>query len=151
MVMRYYQNKEGLFGAAVDINLHLPDLNGVPLDQIGGILARHFVKRWEGDLADEMIMVLLRSAVTNDAAAQRMRVVFGEQVVQLVHMVTHEAPDSELRAGMISSQLLGVALSRHILALPPVAALDEETLIAALTPVLNHFLTEPLGAAVMTW
>ncbi len=106
------------------INLHLPDLNGAPIEEIGGILSRHFVNRWEGDLAEEMITVLLRSAVTGDG------------------------PDSELRAGLISSQLLGVALSRHILALPPVAALDAETLIEALTPVLNHFLSEPLGHSV---
>ena len=69
MVMRYYRSKEGLFGAAVDIDLHLPDLAGVPPDRIAGLLARHFLSRWEGELADEAIMVLLRSAVTNPAAA----------------------------------------------------------------------------------
>lgn len=146
MVMRYYQSKEGLFTAAVDIDLHLPDLTDVPLDQVAGLLARHFVNRWEGDLADEAIMILLRSAVTNPAAAQRMRAVFGRQVVNLVRTATRNSPDSELRAGMISSQLLGIALSRYILALPPIAALDAETLVRAITPVLDQFLRKPVPA-----
>lgn len=150
MVMRYYQNKEGLFGAAIDIDLHLPDLSGVPLDQVAGVLAGHFVRRWEGDLADEAIMILLRSAVTNPAAAERMRTVFGGQVVNLVRAVTHNAPDSELRAGMISTQLLGIALTRYILRLPPIAAPDPQTLIATLTPVLNQILTRTAGAPLET-
>lgn len=143
MVMRYYENKEGLFGAAVDINLLLPDLTGTPVDEVAGLLARHFVSRWEGDLSDEAIMVMLRSAVTNPAAAERLRHVFGRQVVTLVRSLTHDAADSDLRAGLISSQLLGIALTRYILKLPPVAGIDAETLIAAITPVLSHFLTSP--------
>lgn len=145
LVMRYYQSKEGLFSAAVDIDLHLPDVTGVPLDQVAGLLARHFVHRWEGDLADEAIMILLRSAVTNPVAALRMRTVFGRQVVNLVRAATHDSPDSELRAGMVSSQLLGIALSRYILRLPPVADLDPDTLIGFISPVLNDFLN-PTGS-----
>ena len=146
MVMRYYQNKEGLFSAAIDIDLHLPDPTGVPLDQLAALLARHFVSRWEGDLADEAIMVLLRSAITNPVAADRMRTVFGRQVVALVRTVTHDDPDADVRAGMISTQLLGIALTRYVLRLPPVAALDAETLIAVVTPVLQQFLTAPVPA-----
>jgi len=146
MVMRYYQSKEGLFSAAIDIDLHLPGAAEVPLDQLAGLLARHFVSRWEGDLADEAIMVLLRSAVTNSAAAERIHAVFGRQVVNLVRTATHDDPDAELRAGMISTQLLGIALSRYVLQLPPVATLDPETLIGVVTPVLHHFLTGPIPA-----
>ncbi len=144
MVMRYYRSKEGLFSAAIDIDLHLPDVRGVPLDQLASLLARHFVSRWEGDLADEAIMVLLRSAVTNASAAERMRTVFSQQVVSLVRAVTADGAEAELRAGMISSHLLGIALSRYILRLPPVAALDAETLIQLATAVLDQFITGPV-------
>jgi AcrR family transcriptional regulator len=146
MVMRYYQSKEGLFSAAIDVDLHLPDARNVPLEEIAGLLARHFVNRWEGELADEAIMILLRSAVTNPGAAERMRTVFGRQVVSLVRAVTHDDPNAGLRAGMISSQLLGLALSRYVLRLPPLVALDAEALIAMVTPVLTHFLTGPVPA-----
>ncbi len=146
MVMRYYGSKEGLFGAATDLDLQLPDPSGVPLEALGGLLARHFVDRWEGALADEAIMLLLRSAVTNDRAAEQIRTVFGRQVVSLVREATGGAPDSELRAGLLSTQLLGVALSRYLLRLPPLVALDRETLIEVLAPILGHILTGPQPA-----
>ncbi len=145
MVMRYYKSKEGLFAAAVAINLHLPDMTGVPQDRFAALLAEHFVKRWEGDLADEAVMILLRSGVTNPDAAQRLRTIFAGQVVKLVRAATNDAPDSELRAGMISTQILGIALTRYLLRLPPVVALDPQTLIEIITPVLQQFLTGPVG------
>ena len=36
MVMRYFGNKEGLFAAAVDVDLRLPDLRHVPRAGWGG-------------------------------------------------------------------------------------------------------------------
>jgi AcrR family transcriptional regulator len=140
MVMRYYQNKEGLFSAAVDIDLHLPDVRDVPVGQVARLLAAHFVNRWEGDLADEAILILLRSAVTNPAAAERMRSVFADQVVHLTRAATGDSPGSDLRAAMVSTQILGIALSRYILRLPPVAEMAPEDLIALMTPILNHLL-----------
>src|SRR3954466_7598074 len=49
MVMRYFGNKEALFGAAAEFDLELPDLTGVPVDRLGTTLAAHFVERWERD------------------------------------------------------------------------------------------------------
>src|SRR3954468_13103455 len=51
MVMRYYGNKEGLFAAAADFDLRLPDLQGVPSDDVGTVLVEHFLERWEDDEA----------------------------------------------------------------------------------------------------
>ncbi len=140
MVMRYYQSKEGLFSAAVDVDLQLPDLAGVQPEQVAERLLRHFVSRWEGDAATEALMIVLRSAVTNQAGAERIRTVFAAQVVDLVRRVTHNHPDSELRAGLVSTQLLGIALTRYILRLPPIADLDQETLVQSIAPALDRIL-----------
>lgn len=145
MVIRYYASKDGLFAAAINVDLQLPDLARHSGPGAAAALARHFVLRWEGDLADEAIILLLRSAITNESAAQRLRKVFGRQVVALVRTVTGDAPDSDLRAGLISTHLLGVALTRYLLELPPIVDLPAEDLIAVLTPVLGGFLAGPLG------
>ena len=80
MVMRYFGTKAQLFDAALDIDLRLPDLADVPPDELPQILVRLFLDRWESDPADDALLVLLRSAVTNEHAAARMRQVFAEQV-----------------------------------------------------------------------
>jgi AcrR family transcriptional regulator len=144
MVMRYYGSKDGLFAAAADIDLHLPDLAKVPREKLGETLVRHWVERWEGDLSDELLIVLLRSAVTNENAAQQLRTLFGAQVAKAVATVVENPAEAPTRAGLVATQMLGLALCRHILRLPPVVALDVDTLIATVSSTVQHYLTGPL-------
>jgi AcrR family transcriptional regulator len=148
MVMRYHGSKAGLFRAAIDVDLRLPDLAGRPPQQLGEALARHFVTRWEGRLADDAITLLLRSALAQDDAAEQMRAVFAEQVLGAVEALAGRSADTARRAGMVGSQLLGLALTRYVLRLPPVAAMDAPTLVATVAPVLQHYLTGDLAGPV---
>ena len=140
MVMRYYGNKEGLFAAAVDVDLHLPEASALPREHIGEMLAHHVISRWEGTLSDEFITLLLRSAGTNKAAAQQFQVIFEGQLLKFVRDLTGDDPQARRRAAMVSSQVLGVAYCRYILELPAVTELDGETLAKTLGPVLQHYL-----------
>jgi AcrR family transcriptional regulator len=144
MVMRYYGSKDGLFAAAADLDLHLPDLATVPRERLGETLARHWVELWEGDLSDELLIVLLRSAITNEHAAEQLRTVFGAQVATALAVVVDDPAEAPIRAGLVSTQMLGLALCRHILRLAPVVALDAETLIASVADTVQHYLTGPL-------
>ena len=136
MVMRYFVTKAQLFDAALDIDLRLPDLAEVPLDELPQKLVRLFLDRWESDPADDALLVLLRSAVTNEHAAERMRHVFAEQVAPA--LATALGHDLALRrAGLVAAQLLGLALTRYLLRLPAVAALSREDVEHALTPAIR--------------
>jgi AcrR family transcriptional regulator len=147
MVMRYYTNKEGLFAAAADVDLHFPQASQWPRDQVGERLARHFISVWEGALHDEFITLLLRSASTNPTAAEQMRKMFQRQVVGLIRELVGDDPRMSQRAGMVSSQILGIALCRYVLELPPMTQMDPDTLVALVAPVLQHYLLGDLDAA----
>ncbi|MFJ1569599.1 TetR/AcrR family transcriptional regulator [Streptomyces erythrochromogenes] len=135
MVMRYFGSKEQLFDAALAVDLRLPDLGAVPAGELPAALVRHFVERWEGDPADDALLVLLRSAVTNEQAADRMREVFAAQVAPALAAAL--GPERAARAaGLVSSQLLGLALTRYLLRLPAVTALSRDDLVAGLAPAL---------------
>ncbi|MEU9302570.1 TetR family transcriptional regulator [Streptomyces sp. NPDC048269] len=135
MVMRYFGSKEQLFDAALAVDLRLPDLSAVPAAELPAALVRHFVQRWEGDPADDALLVLLRSAVTNERAAERMREVFAAQVAPALAAAL--GPERAARAaGLVSAQLLGLALTRYLLRLPAVAALTPDDLVAGLAPAL---------------
>ncbi|MDN3351025.1 TetR family transcriptional regulator [Actinomadura sp. DC4] len=140
MVMRYYGSKDGLFAAAVDVALHLPALDDLPREGRGEILVDHFLRLWEGEGADDVLTVLLRSAVTNEAAADRMRTIFATQVGS----VLSRSADGPARAALISTQLLGLALCRYILRIPEAVALDTETLVRSLGPTVERYLSDPL-------
>lgn len=145
MVMRYYGSKEGLLAAAANIDLRLPDLASVPRERIGETLARHFIELWEGGLTDELLIVLFRSAITNDLAAERIRQVFGGQVAKTMATVVADPAEIMVRSALVSSQLLGIALCRHFLRLPPVVALSVTDLVTNLAPTIQRYLTGPLG------
>jgi len=146
MVMRYYGSKDGLFSAAADLDLQLPDLASVPREQLGETLVRHWVERWEGGSSDELLIVVFRSAITNEAAAERLRTVFGAQVAEAVATIVDDRAEAATRAGLVSTQMLGLALCRYILRLAPVVALDLDTLIATVSDTVQRYLTGPLTA-----
>lgn len=144
MVMRYYGNKTKLFAAATDIDLHLPDLAAIPKRHLGNTLVAHFLQRWEGDPADDALLMLLRSAATDDVAAERMRTIFRDQLAPALLNLIGDPAEAAERAGLISTQLLGLALCRNILRLPPVTALDAETVVARIGPTIQRYLVTPL-------
>jgi len=146
MVMRYYGSKDGLFSAAADLDLQLPDLASVPREQLGETLVRHWVERWEGGSSDELLIVVFRSAITNEAAAERLRTVFGAQVAEAVATIVDDRAEAATRAGLVSTQMLGLALCRYILRLAPVVALDLDTLLATVSDTVQRYLTGPLTA-----
>ncbi|MFD9729984.1 TetR family transcriptional regulator [Streptomyces sp. NPDC059072] len=142
MVMRYFGSKERLFDVALAVDLRLPDLGGVPVEGLPEALVRHFVERWEGDPADDALLVLLRSAVTNEQAAARMREVFAAQV--LPTLAAALGPERAARvAGLVSAQLLGLALTRYLLRLPGVTSLSKEGVVQGLAPALAATLSTP--------
>ncbi len=144
MIMRYYGSKAGLFASASAIDLHLPDLNGVKRARLGEVVVRHFLTVWEADLADDALIFILRTAVTNKAGAVRLQTIFADQVAQPIAAALND-PEATRRAAMVGTQLLGLALCRYILHLEPIASLTPEALIADLAPTLQRYLTEPLA------
>ncbi|MFD0272013.1 TetR/AcrR family transcriptional regulator [Streptomyces sp. NPDC127106] len=151
MVMRYFGSKQGLFDAALaaaaggegggedEIDLRIPDLSGVPADRLAETVLGHFIDRWEGDPADDALLVLLRSAVTNEQAAARVRAVFAGQAFPALAAVL--GPERAAAcAGLVVSQLLGLALTRYLLRVPAVTALDRPSLVAAYAPALRAVL-----------
>lgn len=138
LVMRYYGNKEGLFAAAAEFDLQLPDLGALPRSQVGAALVAHFVERWEGD---DTLMALLRSAVTNDSARERMQAIFATQVApQVARLSGRPRAEAAARAGLIASQILGLALCRYVLKLPPVAKLTRAEIVQRVGGTVQAYL-----------
>lgn len=138
MVIRYYGNKEALFAAAAEFDLRLPNLSDVPESEVGRALVRHFLERWEGD---ETLMALLRAASTNEGAAARLQAMFATQVGPAVARLRKESrAASAARGGLIATQILGLALCRYILKLPPVVQLEHEELVKRVGATLQAYL-----------
>jgi ABC-type Zn2+ transport system substrate-binding protein/surface adhesin len=79
--------------------------------------------------------------VTNEAAAARLRAIFAEQLAPVVATVAPAGTDAAARAGLVASQVLGIALTRYVLRLPPVATMGRDELVGWIGPTLQRYLT----------
>ncbi|MEU4311589.1 TetR family transcriptional regulator [Nocardia sp. NPDC024068] len=146
MVMRYFGNKERLFAAAAEFDLELPDLTAAPREQMGRALVTHFLDRWE---RDETLFILLRAGVTNDAIADRMRSIFAGQLGPVLQAAGNDPQEGPMRAGLVASQILGMALCRFVLRFPPLTVMTREQVIDWLGPTVQRYLAgtpdDPFG------
>jgi AcrR family transcriptional regulator len=128
MIIRYFGSKEALFTSVSEPDLRLPDLSGIAAEAVGESLVRHFLELWEGEQAGGGLPILLRSAASNEEAAAKLRSVFREQVFPAVARAGNPAT-AQARAGLVASQLLGLALCRYILKLPPLVEMPHATIV----------------------
>jgi len=140
LVMRYFGNKERLFAAAAEFDLRVPDLSGLERSAIGPALVEHFLERWEGD---ETLMALLRAAFTNESAAEQLRALFATQILPVIVQLSR-APRAvaAARAGLIATQILGLAACRYILKLPPVMRLPRAEIVRRVGATIHSYLFE---------
>ncbi|SED13855.1 TetR/AcrR family transcriptional regulator [Streptomyces sp. TLI_105] len=138
MVMRYYGNKEGLFAAASEVDIDIPELGALPARHVGAVLVTHFLERWE---SDEVLTAMLRVGVTNEAGAARMQAIFAQQLGPVTRGVCPDPADAPRRAALAASQILGMALTRYVLRLPPAVEMSAEEVVAWLGPTVQRYLT----------
>src|SRR3954469_20938219 len=85
LVVRYFGSKPGLFAAATDVDLRIPDLSDAPSSEHGERLVEHVLSRWDaGTLEGSVLVTLLRSAAADADAAAAMRQLFTDQLVPAV-------------------------------------------------------------------
>jgi hypothetical protein len=78
-------------------------------------------------------------------AAQRMQEIFGTQLQPLVASVV-PAGESGVRAGLIAIQILGMALCRFVLRLPPVVGMSRDEVVEWVGPTIQRYFGVPEGA-----
>jgi AcrR family transcriptional regulator len=150
MVNHWFGGKEGLFLAALQIPLDpqriLPGLLDGDPEQLGARLVRTFLTAWDATSGGAMA-ALIRSVAGHEEAAAMMRE-FVSRVV-LGPVIGSVAPDRpELRAALSGTQVIGLGMVRYVLRLEPLASADHDTVVAAIAPNLQRYLTGRLDPPV---
>ena len=143
LVSYFFGNKDGLFAAAMALPGNpaqvVEDLLRDGLDGIGERFLRTFLRLLDDPSGSPMV-ALVRSAATNERAAALLRgFVERELLGRLAGAI--DAPRPELRAALAGSQIVGVIMARYVVRVEPIAGSDPETLVAAIGPTLQRYLT----------
>lgn len=148
LVMHYFGSKRGLFAAAVgipvDIDALLSQITDGPVDGLGERLVAFYLRIVDAD--DSPVVALLRSAASDEDAAAMLREFIADEVVARL-AATIPAPQAELRATLVGTQLVGMAVLRRVVQLEPLASAPPDIVVSWLAPTIQRYLTELGGAA----
>lgn len=143
MVNHWFGGKDGLFVAALDIPVDPTEilsriLDGDP-EQIAERILRTFLSVWDAN-GGGALAALVRSVASHEQAARMMREFLGRVIFGRI--VTAVAPDQpKLRAALCGTQMVGLAMVRYVIRLEPLASADPHTVVAAIAPNLQRYLT----------
>lgn len=140
MVIRYYRSKEGLFAAATEIDLRVAELASVPEARRGETIVARFLDRWEGADAGEEMPIMLRAAASHEGAREKYLQAMDRQVRPMVSAIC-PAERVDTCMALCSTQLGGLALTRYVLRVPGVVALERDVLIRRIGAVIQNYLT----------
>lgn len=153
LIHHFFASKGGVFAAAIEDTFGpsemLPPVLQAGVEGMGERLVRTFLNKWEEPTTDQQLLAVLRSAVSNDEAAQLLRKFLTQELLGRIGQAL-QGEDAELRATLIGAQLVGVAFLRYVMGYGPIAQMPTESLVHLLSPTIQRYLTEPLEAPAAT-
>ncbi|KAA5831201.1 TetR family transcriptional regulator [Saccharopolyspora hirsuta] len=147
MVNHWFGGKAGLFSAAVHIPVNPDEI--VPMlltgdrEHLAERLLRRFLAVWDNAEGGQFA-ALVRSIASNENAVAMLRE-FIQNVMfeKLIKALDVDQPD--LRGALCGSQIVGLGMARYVVRLEPLASADHDTVVAAIAPNLQRYLTGDLG------
>jgi AcrR family transcriptional regulator len=150
LVHHYFGTKQDLFVAAVRLPVNPVDQLTAVLaaepDQVGQRLVETFLSIWDHAAGQSPLLALIRSAVADKDAAAMLREFITEEVLGPIARRLG-SPDAQLRATLVGSQLIGLAMARYIIRVEPLASAPAAELAAAVGPTLQRYLTGDVAVA----
>jgi AcrR family transcriptional regulator len=144
LVRRFFGGKEELFtevaSALIDPARAVAAIAEGPPEAAGERLLRYFLSLLGDVSRPGPFLGLIRSAVTSEHAAVLLRHFLSERILREVAAAFPSGPPG-LGAALAASQLVGLAVARYAVRLPPLTAADTEQLVSSAAPVLQYYLT----------
>ncbi|HEX7745492.1 MAG TPA: TetR family transcriptional regulator [Micromonosporaceae bacterium] len=152
LVHHYFGTKDQLFLAAMNAPIDprelVPQILAGGAGQVGERLVRMFLRIWDSP-AGAAGVALLRSGVSNEWSARLLRELLTTQILRRVLAGLDLDPaEAPLRASLVASQVAGMAMMRYIIKLEPLASAPPETVVPAIAPTLQRYITGDLSEAV---
>ncbi len=116
-----------------------------PLPTRGAALVRSLLDAWNDPAMARVLRSIILTAAHEPVARDRLGDVFRES---MIGAVARSLDDDErlLRAGLVASQLVGLAMTRYVWRLAPVADLPDEAVVRLIAPTVQRYLIGGLGS-----
>jgi AcrR family transcriptional regulator len=147
LVHHYFGSKDDLFVAALRIPVDprevLAPVVAAGPDGAGERLLRTFLGVWDDPEVQPALVALVRSIMSDDTGGlvrdAFIPVVIGPVLASLV------ADRPEARIPLVVSQMVGLIVTRYVVAIPQMVAMPADDVVARVAPTLQHYLTGDLA------
>jgi AcrR family transcriptional regulator len=143
LIHHYFETKDKLFAASIDLPMPAADaVRSVfekDREQAGRRLAETFFSVWDQEQVRATLLGILRSAMGGeDRAVEAFRQFLTSALLdQIAPQIPGERP--RLRAILMASQLVGVAMTRYVMKLEPIASAPVSEIIDLVAPRLQSY------------
>ncbi|MCX2932893.1 TetR family transcriptional regulator [Mycobacterium sp. CVI_P3] len=148
LVYHYFGSKEGLLDAATNPPArwleNVAQTWTTPVPQLGGALLRLMLSAWADDEIGPILRAVLQTAAHEPSTREKLRRVVESQLMGVSQLGVDEH-DRLKRSGLISSQIMGLAMMRYIWKIEPVASMSPDEVVAAVAPNLQRYVEGDLG------
>lgn len=144
LVHHYFDGKDGLFAEAMQLPFNpwrtLPTVLDGPVDSLGERVARFFLDLWESPETGPQMVAFLRSSLGTEEGTRRVReFILHAVLAQVITRLT--ATDAALRASLVMTQLVGVAIGRYVMRAPALAQANVDELARVVGVTLQRYFT----------
>ncbi|MDQ0279580.1 AcrR family transcriptional regulator [Arthrobacter silviterrae] len=149
MVHHWFASKEELFNACVELPADPAQVLGAvsetPADIRGEALLRALLALWDSG-AQPALLALLRNVAGSKAQGSLIRqVLFKRILTRALAGLPGSQEELDRRGALLASQMIGLMVARYLLRVEPLASAGHDELVALVAPVLQNYLTGPLG------
>jgi AcrR family transcriptional regulator len=148
LIYHYFGSKEALLDAATTPPARwLADVAATwttPPAELGVALLRLMLSAWADDEIGPVLRAILLTAAHEESTREKLRRVV-EGSLMGASQVGADEQDRRVRSGLISSQIMGLAMMRYVWRVEPVASMTDDDLIAAMAPNLQRYVDGDLG------
>jgi AcrR family transcriptional regulator len=148
LVHHYFGTKDKLFLESMNAPINpgelVPQALAGPREEAGERLVRMALTVWDSP-AGTAALALFRSAMSNEWTARLLREFVITQVLRkAVVEMSLDPAEAPMRTALLATQIAGLLTTRYVLKIEPVASAPAESLVKAIGPNVQRFLTEPL-------
>ena len=146
VVRRYYDNREALFVAAMrlpfDPAMSIAQLMAPGIDGMGERLVRVTLRLLDDPETRDQLAEMVRDGAGASRATASLREFLEAEVVDRAAVLLG-VPDARMRVTLATSYLLGIATTRYVLKLEPLASASEDEIVQLVAPAVQMALTTP--------
>ena len=150
LIYHYFGSKEGLLDAATTPPprfLQRVAANwAVPKAELGRHLLTEVMLSWEDEELGPTFRAILQTAAHQDSTRAKLHALIVDGLMGPA-TVGDDERDRLVRSSLMASQLLGFGFMRYVWRIEPIASMNREEILAAMTPNLQRYIDGDLGEA----